>query len=92
MIASCYLLIYSNLELFLEKKIKKNDSLCIVGTRKELFFGADNCLYYAMLSYINVLGIEGPNYLVFYKIKQACDLFSCLPTLTTLILLILFHY
>ena len=37
-----------------------------------------------MLSYINVLGIEGPNYLVFYKIKQAYDMFSCLPTLTTL--------
>ena len=53
-----------------EKKDLETDSLCKVGTRK------DNCLYYSMLSYINVLGIEGPNYLVFCKIKQACDLFS----------------
>ena len=47
------------------KKDLENDSLCIVGTRKELLL--QNCLYYAMLSYINVLGIDGPNYLVFYK-------------------------
>ena len=44
-----------------------------------------------MLSCINVLGIEGPNYLVFYKIKQACDLFSCLPTFNTFSLLVILN-
>ena len=56
--------------------------------QSRIVFGKkDSCLYYVMLSYINVLGIEGPNYLIFYKIKQACDVFSCLPTLTILFFL-----
>ena len=53
---------------------------------------SEQIIVFIMFKYLNVLGIEGPNYLVFYEIKQACDLFFCLPTLTTLVLLIPFHY
>ena len=68
-IALCYLLKYSNLELFLEKKIYKTIPYELLLRGRSCFVGADNCLYYVMLNYINVLGIEGPNTLVFYKIN-----------------------
>ena len=45
------------------------------------FFEADTYSYYEVLSYVNVLSIKGPNNLIFYEIKRACDLFFYLLTL-----------
>ena len=58
---------------------------------KSCFFEADSYLYYVVLSYINVLSIEGSGHLIFYIIRQACDLFFYLLILAILALLIVFH-
>ena len=42
---------------------------------RSCFFEADSYLYYVVLSYIIVLNIGGSSHLIFYKIRQACDLF-----------------
>ena len=42
---------------------------------RSCFFEADSYLYYVVLSYIIVLSIGGSSHLIFYKIRQACDLF-----------------
>ena len=39
-----------------------------------------------VLSYINVLSIEGSSHLIFYKIRQACDFFFYLLILAVLTL------
>ena len=42
---------------------------------RKCFFEAYSYLNYVVLSYINVLNTEGSSHLIFYKIRQACDLF-----------------
>ena len=37
---------------------------------RSCFFEADSYLYYVVLSYINVLSIEGSSHFIFYKIRQ----------------------
>ena len=45
---------------------------------RKCFFEAYSYLHYMVLSYINVVNIEGSSHLIFYKIGQACDLLVCL--------------
>ena len=56
-----------------------------------VFRKKDSCLYYVMLIYINVLGIEGPNYVIFYKINKPV-IRSSVTNFDHPILLIRFHY
>ena len=85
------LVAYSNHELSLENKIRKQIPYELIIQGRSCFFEADSYLYHVVLSYINVLSIEGSIHLLFYKIRQACDLFFYLLILAILTLLIVFH-
>ena len=85
------LVAYSNHELSLENKIWKRIPYELKVQGRSCFFEADSYLYYVVLSYINVLSIEGSGHLIFYIIRQACDLFFYLLILAILALLIVFH-
>ena len=61
MIALCYLLNYSNLELCLKKKDYETISFKLLVRGRSCFFGADNYLYFVALSDMSILSIEGPN-------------------------------
>ena len=69
------LVAYSNHELSLEIKIWKMIPYELMVEGRNCFFDADSYLYFVVLSYINVSSIEGSSHLIFYKIRQACDLF-----------------
>ena len=90
-IALYRLLIYLNHELSLENKTWKMIPYEFMVRGKSCFLETDSYLFYVVVSYIKVLYIEGPNHFIFYKKKQACDLFFGWSTLTILILLITFH-
>ena len=85
------LVAYSNHELSLENKIWKRIPYELMVQGRSCFFEADSYLYYVVLNYINVSSIEGSSNLIFYKIRQACDLFFYLLILAILILLVIFH-
>ena len=69
------LVAYSNHELSLEHTIWKRIPYELMVQERSCFFEADSYLYCVVLSYINVLSVEGSSHLIFYKIRQACDLF-----------------
>ena len=85
------LVAYSNHELTLENKIWKRIPYELMVLGRSCFLETDSYLYYVVvLCYINVSSIEGSSHLIFYKIRQACDLFFFLLILTILTLLIVF--
>ena len=85
------LVAYSNHKFRLENKIWKKIPYESMVPGRSCFFEADSYLHYVVLSYINILSIEGSSNLIFYKIRQAFDLVFYLLILATLTLLIVYH-